>query len=112
MDTKEEVFARLDELKEAWVGLDRNPSDETIARNDKLRDIWKKTLSMSHDEYLSRIKRGMDSSGVKTTIDAGKVIGNLMHQRSLDPESDDKNKETIKKGLKDGSLKPKQNAYQ
>ena len=107
MVTKEEIYARLNYLKEQWAGLDRNPSAEIIASNDKLRDIWKKTLSMSHDEYMAKVKRGFDARG-----DSNKAIDAVIAQRGHDPEADEANKEKMKKGLKDGSLSPKQNAYQ
>lgn len=107
MDTKEEVFAKLDQIKEAWAGLDRNPSAETIASNDKLRDIWKKTLSMSHDEYLAKVKRGHTARG-----ESSAAIDAVMSQRYADPDADDAHREKMKKGLKDGSLAPKQNVYQ
>lgn len=107
MVTKEEIYARLDQIKEAWAGLDRNPSDATVASNDKLRDIWKKTLSMSHDEYLAKVKRGFDSRG-----QSNKAIDAVIVQRGHDSDADDANQAKMKKGLKDGSLAPKQNAYQ
>jgi hypothetical protein len=90
--------------------LDRNPSSDTIASNDKLRNIWKQTLSMSHAEYLKKVSQEAERKDPNSS--ASKALRSVASQQETDADSDDENKKKMKKGLKDGSLSPKQNVYQ
>lgn len=110
MDTKEKVFQRLDQIKEEWAGLERNPDAETVARNDKLRDIWKKTLSMSHGEYMKKMSQ--QANAKDPSSHAAKALRSVVDQHEENPDADAENKKKVAKGLKDGSLSPKQNVYQ
>lgn len=97
--------AKLHEITEnPQLGLIKNPNQETIDSNKKLGDIWKRTLSMSHADYMKGIGRGIEQHGYRSKEDM--VMKGINSQHDADPEADEANKQKMKKALKDKSLAP------
>jgi len=86
------------------IGLNRNPTQDEIDANKKLGDTWKKTLTMSHSDYMKKVSQELNSKDPSSS--AAKVMRNAVDQREADPEADDANREKVKK------IKPKTNVYQ